>query len=79
MYYVDVPEGSGDLVFFRRSSNSVMSDFFKPNTDSAYDYIITPREGLLVLFPAHILHYVTPGNNEKDRISLSFDIEIQNG
>tara|TARA_R100001086_G_scaffold154783_1_gene82612 strand:+ start:2944 stop:3501 length:558 start_codon:yes stop_codon:yes gene_type:complete len=79
VYYVDVPEGSGNLIFFRRSSNSVMSDFFKPNTDSAYDYSITPKEGLLVLFPAHILHYVTPGNNEKDRISLSFDIEIQNG
>ena len=42
----------------------------------AYDrnFSITPRESLLVLFPAWVEHMVTPTINDKKRYSISFGI-----
>lgn len=40
-------------------------------------FCITPREGTLVLFPAYLMHYVTPVEQENfTRISVAFSVSI---
>jgi len=50
------------------------------NQSSAYDrnFSITPRESLLVMFPAWVEHMVTPTENDEKRYSISFGIFRQN-
>lgn len=35
----------------------------------------TPKEGTLVLFPAHLLHYVESNESDEDRISIAFNLQ----
>ena len=35
---------------------------------------INPQEGLLVLFPSYIEHFVEPNQSSEDRISISFNL-----
>ncbi len=82
VYYVKVPKDSGNLIF-RRNDNTVEMqcyDEFFQGTDSNILTTITPYEGLFVLFPSHMLHFVSINNNDETRISTSFNIGlIKNG
>jgi len=59
VYYVDVPENSGDLGFVLNvGKKSVHRD-------------ITPETGMLVVFPDWIPHFTYKNNSDKARISVS--------
>ena len=60
VYYVSVPEGSGDIIFDRQHQPSVS---------------ISPVEGQYIIFPAWLKHAVARNNSESLRISLSFNLE----
>lgn len=62
VYYVKVPEGAGDLVFTFKEAN------WKTN--------ITPREGLLVVFPGWCDHYVSKNTGDEIRISIAGNLEF---
>ena len=34
---------------------------------------ITPEDGVLVVFPAYLLHSATPYSGDKDRVVISFN------
>lgn len=86
VYYVKVPSDSGKIVFNRSvneydrmhniqsiyAANDTQVDH--PETNNTHWYV--PKEGMLVLFPSHVSHYVEQNvtNDESDgRISISFN------
>jgi uncharacterized protein (TIGR02466 family) len=87
VYYVKVPENSGNIIFMRSRSEGDKMEFMQLLLDKASDHGVdnnrintehwyTPVEGMLILFPGHLLHYVRQNlTTEVDdrRISLSFN------
>jgi uncharacterized protein (TIGR02466 family) len=72
-YYLQVPPGSGQFVF-RDPRPGIIHGFSKggmPNSHS--DVHLTPKAGLLVLFPAWMEHYVEPHEADQPRITLAFN------
>ena len=72
-FYLNVPPGSGEFVF-RDPRPGVIHGSFKgavPNGHS--DIHLTPSDGLLVLFPCWMEHYVEPHDNDEPRITIAFN------
>ena len=40
-------------------------------------YKVTPQQGMICIFPSHLVHYVPQGTNLTPRMSLSFNIFIR--
>ena len=81
IYYLSVPEDSGNLIFNNPDSMIKNLTFYgEPmktyNEFNSTQFNIIPKEKLLVLFPSHIEHYVEPNNGDKPRISIAFNINI---
>ena len=75
-YYIRARENCGDLVLL--STQNIIDDkgAFTNNDKSTLEHIhITPKEGLLVFFPAYVVHEVQPNRSNDLRISLSTDIK----
>ena len=80
------PKNSGNIMFLRSQVeadrlNFISEILFANNTDIDTPHLFTeyrmvPQEGLLLLFPGHLSHYVEQNNTEESddrRISLSFN------
>ena len=75
-YYVKVPKDSGQIVF-RDPRPSAISNLFMVNTfDKGEFRKVKTIEGLLILFPSYLDHFVEPSNSDEDRISISFDVVV---
>lgn len=59
VYYCDVEETSGDLVFLSRFDSKQIRN------------IVTPKKNMLVIFPDYIMHYTLKNKSNKYRISIS--------
>ena len=83
VYYVKVPKKSGNLVLVDprvRRLNSVVNGFIE-NHDNPFThdiFIATPEEGLLILFPGWLEHYVQYNSSKQPRISISGNVEMGN-
>ena len=64
--YVEVPEGSGKLVFRPRINQY---------DNSAYISKFNPEKGVFYMFPSHVDHYVSRNLSDKMRISISFNFK----
>ena len=77
VYYVKVPENSGNIILHNPQINYTM--YMSPhmiesyNTFNSTTYSIHPKEGQLLIFPAWLEHEVLPSNTEEERISISFN------
>lgn len=86
VYYIKVPKDSGRIVFNRSTNeydrmHNIQSIYAEndtqvdnPETNNTHWYY--PVEGMLVLFPSHVSHYVEQNVTEDEsdgRISLSFN------
>lgn len=58
VYYVKVPENSGELIL----------------TVNNFTTHVTPREGMMVFFPADMIHQVTENKSNDMRLSLGINI-----
>ena len=75
-YYVSVPQlgnGKDDL--------SGMIEFLNPtpwNTlgGTAGNFGYGPKEGLMLLFPASLVHFVHPHSSDEPRISIAFNFNV---
>ena len=76
VYYVNVPRDSGEIVFRdpRPGANQAPYRLFKDDGDSEY---LTPFDGLIILFPSYLEHFVLPNRSDGDRISMSFDLTLE--
>ena len=72
-FYLQVPEGSGSLVFRDPRPGVLNSPFKGPHANGHQDIQLKPEAGLVVLFPNWLDHYVEPHGNDQPRISISFN------
>jgi len=81
-YYPLIPrcEDPGNIVFVdpRQAKNMVYADFVKPSCISNRNIWVTPKTGLLVLFPSWLEHGTDPflAQSHERRVSISFNYEL---
>ncbi len=72
-FYLQVPEGSGALVF-KDPRPGVLNAYARGAGANAYkDIQLRPSPGLLVLFPHWLEHFVEPHANDTPRICIPFN------
>lgn len=80
VYYVKVPENSGELQIVSPIPpfDFVMKDEYieTPNQFNSSNVIIQPKEGYLYLFPCWLAHQVKMNLSDQPRISIAFDVEL---
>jgi uncharacterized protein (TIGR02466 family) len=79
VFYVSVPEGSGDIVFYRPDSQEYQVKISSQNNQYVNtNYTISPVENMALIFPSHIKHGVGVSRIKPDesRISIAFDYVI---
>lgn len=80
IYYVKVPENSGDLQAINPNPafDFVMKDAYieTPNQFNSSNIIIPPVEGRLYLFPCWLAHQVKVNKSQENRVSIAFDVEL---
>jgi len=78
-YYVKAPKHCGDIVFHDPRSAAVYSypKVSKINKLNSNIYSIQPREGLLVMFPSFLHHSVDTNKSDKERIVISFNLNLK--
>ena len=80
--WVKIPENSGDLIFnspYEYNSfiemHSYTDDLVK-ESKYYHTYKYPPREGCILIFPAHLQHRVKKNESNEDRVSISFNIKL---
>ena len=74
-YYIQAPEGSGDIVFKNdMEMNNYATSYHNYNTLNSKEFTVTPEDGLLLIFPAWLEHYVKVNRSTKERLVYSFNI-----
>ena len=82
VFYVDIPENSGDILFFE--TRGAVGPFWrdkweskdkKGRTGRVY-HRIAPKPGMLVLFPNYLFHEVETNLSDDHRTSMIVDIKI---
>lgn len=62
VYYLHIPENSGDLVLRKKENGKWL------------EWIIKSETGKMILFPSHLEHSVQCNRSKEKRISLSFNL-----
>tara|TARA_Y100000590_G_scaffold150593_1_gene172996 strand:+ start:1400 stop:2002 length:603 start_codon:yes stop_codon:yes gene_type:complete len=77
-YYVKAPQKCGNIVFYDPRSAPTFHHPItkKPNQLNSNSHSITPKEGLLVLFPSYLHHSVEVNESNEERIVISFNINL---
>lgn len=77
VFYVKVPEDSGNLIFRRTNDAYILQGVATVmNKANHTECAIKPVEGRLVMFPSWLDHYVEMNESDEDRISIAFNVEI---
>jgi uncharacterized protein (TIGR02466 family) len=77
VYYVKVPDNSGEIIFHTPLQNydefifGNMIKKYNAYNSSTYNYI--PKVGDLLIFPSWLSHNVSTSQSEEERISISFN------
>ena len=77
VYYLKVPQNSGNLVFLEpKSQAEVLSPPKKKDASIHLAHSVTwePKENSLIFFPSWLQHEVKINTSNKDRVILSFNI-----
>ena len=72
VYYYKSNSEDGNIKFINPNAGLAASQTFIKE----YDVHVEPKEGLLILFPAWLNHMVEMNNTDSERMSLSFNINI---
>ena len=78
IWYLKCTDKSGSLCFLNDPQNSDVCNLFKFIDDpiAFANFNINPKPNLLVLFPSRLVHLVQPNFDDKDRISVAFNITL---
>tara|TARA_Y100000590_G_scaffold365608_1_gene424553 strand:+ start:204 stop:809 length:606 start_codon:yes stop_codon:yes gene_type:complete len=78
-YYVQFPKNSGSIKFFDpREQKNIRYPKIKKFTEMSAPIVeINPKEGDLLIFPAHLYHAVNENLAEEERIIVSFNVDIK--
>ena len=77
-YYVKAPKNCGDIVFYdpRFAATYRYPKISKTNKLNSNIVSFQPKEGMLVLFPSYLQHSVNVNKTDKERIVISFNINL---
>ena len=81
--YLDVCENSGNLIFNRYGfvspifPTSVDLDFDEYNMLNTKDFVVSPKNGDVVLFPSQMIHRSLPNASKNERYCLSFNYFVR--
>ena len=77
-YYVKAPKNCGEIMFHdpRSAPSFRRPKIIQDNLLNASQISIVPEEGLLVLFPSWLHHSVQANTSNKERIVISFNIDL---
>jgi len=81
VYFVKTHNECGNLVFDRNdiSMEFTNNELHYKDTDSWSSYSIVPKDGLLIIFASNMKHFVEPNLTQQSRVSVAFNIRIENG
>lgn len=77
VFYLNAPEKSGKLCLINPSINSLWEGKkLSEEKDKFTSEIlkVEPKEGMILLWPSYVNHYVEPNNHDDVRISISFRV-----
>ena len=73
VYYFKAIDHSGNIYFLNPNTSLMTSYFLKPD-----DYVeYPPTQGLFILFPGWMHHGVRSNDSDENRISVSFNIRLE--
>ena len=72
-FYLRVPQGSGQFVFRDPRPGVILGSVKGGGPNGHADIHLTPSDGLLVLFPCWMEHYVEPHESDEPRITIAFN------
>ena len=82
--WIQIPENSGVIEFTsphmynQFKERQIYKKKILDNFGIHPAWCLTPTEGNVIFFPSSLFHEVDPNNSEKDRISVSFNLNIIN-
>jgi uncharacterized protein (TIGR02466 family) len=74
-YYVKTPKDCGCIVFRDPRPAAISNRLMSIRFDKGEIFIKNVEEGLLVIWPSYLDHFVEPNKTDEERISISFDIK----
>jgi len=83
--WIKCPKDCGEIVFDNPSAFQTFKtinayeDKFKDVNKIHHTYFFPPVEGRVLIFPSHLDHNVRENKSKEDRISVSFNIRLQDG
>lgn len=79
VYYVKVEGDCGDLLFFdpRKQASVTQPEFSERTLINSSIQSISPEVGTLIIFPSWLEHSVNQNLSDSDRISMSFNINLE--
>ena len=77
IYYIKAPKDSGKLCVVRNDGLPYTSLVATNNQNFRASLEFDPIPNKFYLFPGHVWHHVTENRSKEDRISISFNIEVQ--
>jgi len=79
VYYINVPENSGNIVF--RSAETQTDMFPLPATKETLangkSFIVEPRAGDLLIFRSNVLHMVTINESDDPRVTMAMNFIVR--
>jgi len=76
VYYVRVPqadEGQGGAIEFLAPHRPLPGGGIIEAPITAQKIIVKPQPGQVLIFPAHLVHWVHPNDSDEDRITIAFN------
>ena len=77
-YYVSAEKNCGDIIFYDPRPATIYKHPVakKPNVLNARINSISPKPGMLILFPSYLEHSVDPNMSEHERVVISFNLSL---
>jgi uncharacterized protein (TIGR02466 family) len=76
VYYVKTPKDSGRLAFRDPRPAAICNSFLVDKYDNGELRYLNMLEGMFILFPSYLEHFVEPNKNKEERISISFNVDV---
>ena len=80
VFYVSAPPDCGKIIF--KNPNPLVRHYLNSkvikqlNHLTANDWWFQPKDGMLLIFPSWLEHFVLPNESSEDRISIAFNTKI---
>ena len=77
-FYLKVPEKKGEIIFRLEKYFELYEDLIIDEHNEFNDFFkITPKNNMFLIFPSNLYHMVNPHNEDMERISVSFNIDLK--